>query len=46
MAVTIGPKDGAGNLPNGMIIGKKLIPMVKGKHLFVKMTLKHSLGPE
>ena len=30
----IGPHDGVGQLPNGMVVGKKMVPAIKGKDLF------------
>ena len=46
MFVTIGPKDGAAQLPNGMIAGKRMVPMAKGKTLFLGKVLKDALGPQ
>lgn len=40
MFITLGPKTGAGVLPNGTVVGSKIVSMLKGKTLFVGQTAK------
>lgn len=37
----VGKGDGVGQLPNGMIVGKRMVPMIKGKDLFIGATRKN-----